>query len=64
MNLRIPFVRSNYEKRTAALTLIWFLVFIAFYYNSSQFMQMTIVFVGGWFFSLVVLNKPKKDVPE
>jgi len=61
MNFSIPFIRKNYEKRTAALTLIWFLVFIAYYYNSSQFLQTTFVFVVGWFFSLVVLNKPKKN---
>ncbi|MFH1664304.1 MAG: hypothetical protein ABH986_05905 [archaeon] len=61
MDLSIPFIRKNYEKRTAALTLIWFMVFIAYYYNSYQFLQMALVFIVGWFFSLVVLNKPKKD---
>lgn len=61
MNLNIPFIRKNYEKRTAALTLIWFMVFIAYYYNSNQFLQMSIVFAAGCFFSLVILNKPKTN---
>jgi len=53
-------IRKNYEKRTAALTLIWFLAFIT-YYSAPKFIEMTAVFVVCWIFSLVVLNKPKKD---
>ncbi len=58
--MSIPLIRKNYEKRTAALTLIWFMAFIAFYFG-TPFIEMTLVFVVAWFFSLVVLNKPKKD---
>jgi len=59
----MDFIRKNYEKRTAALSVIWLAVFTAFYFNyfnGGQFMEMTLVFIVGWFFSLVVLNKPKK----
>lgn len=60
---KTPFIRKNYEKRTAALSVIWLAAFTAFYFNSNQFEAMTLVFVVGWFFSLLVLNKPKKAEP-
>jgi hypothetical protein len=54
-------IRKNYEKRTAALSVIWFAAFTVFYFNGNQFLEMTIIFIVGWLFSLIVLNKPKKD---
>jgi hypothetical protein len=54
-------IRRGYGKRTAALTVIWFAAFTAFYFNSTQFLEMALVFFVGWLFSLVILNKPKKD---
>ncbi|PIN98246.1 MAG: hypothetical protein COT90_05225 [Candidatus Diapherotrites archaeon CG10_big_fil_rev_8_21_14_0_10_31_34] len=60
---KVPFIRKNYAKRTAALSVIWLSAFTAFYFNGTQFLEMTLVFIVGWFFSLLVLNKPKKNEP-
>ncbi|MBU2099799.1 hypothetical protein KKG83_01080 [Candidatus Micrarchaeota archaeon] len=54
-------IRKNYEKRTAALTAIWFTVLFAYRQNGDQFYPMLAIFILGWLLSLIVLNKPKKD---